>query len=188
MAMENVPHDVVDAKRIGFLADTHSRQPDGSDLPQSVIDAFAGVDLIVHCGDIGNQGLLKRLATLAPVLATRNDGNPGDKGAGELTRVIEAAGKRIGVVFEIGRPGIEVKVEDGLKFPDVAMDEVLRSKFGQRVDVVAFGGTHAAIEEEHDGVLFFNPGSPTLSQDPSVAVLELGDGKARVKIVKVKRS
>src|SRR5215470_15183948 len=57
------------AARIGLIADTHGRRDDGSDLPDAVLQAFAGVDLIVHCGDIGNPGILNRLETVAPVLA-----------------------------------------------------------------------------------------------------------------------
>src|SRR2546423_10358661 len=54
--------------RIGVIADNHSRTADGADVPQAVLDAFAGVDLIVHCGDAGSWATLDRLATVAPVV------------------------------------------------------------------------------------------------------------------------
>jgi predicted phosphodiesterase len=53
--------------------------------------------------------------------------------------------------------------------------------------VVAFGGTHAPYNTAHDGVLFVNPGSPTMPMDfcsASVAVLELG-AKPKAKIVEI---
>ena len=49
------------ARRV--IADNHSGTSDGRDVPQSVLDAFTGVDLIVHCGDAGTWGTLDRLAT-----------------------------------------------------------------------------------------------------------------------------
>ena len=45
-------------RRIGVIADNHSRTSDGADLPQPVLEAFSGVDLIVHCGDAGSWGTL----------------------------------------------------------------------------------------------------------------------------------
>ena len=64
------------AAKIGVIADTHGCREDGSDLPEQVLDAFAGVDLIVHCGDIGNLAILDRLETVAPVLALRGEADP----------------------------------------------------------------------------------------------------------------
>ena len=51
-------------RRIGVIADNHSRTSDGADLPQPVLEAFTGVDLIVHCGDAGSWGTLDRLASV----------------------------------------------------------------------------------------------------------------------------
>jgi hypothetical protein len=176
----------VEARRIGFLADTHSRAKDGSDLPQSVLDAFAGVDLIVHLGDVGQKAILERLKTVAPVIEPA-------KGRGH---VLEAGGVRIGMTFDIARPGLAVKADEaGLHLPERPLAEVLDSKFGGAVDVVAFAGTHRQLREEHGGVLFFNPGSPTLPSDRrgeddqgSVAVLEVREGKADVALVRLKKA
>ena len=48
--------------RIGVVADTHVGEWT-AELPQSVLDAFAGVDLILHAGDITDTSVLDRLAT-----------------------------------------------------------------------------------------------------------------------------
>jgi len=45
------------------------------------------------------------------------------------------------------------------------------------VQVVAFAGTHRPVTFHHEGVLFVNPGSPTLSMPgtpAAVAVVKLG--------------
>ena len=96
-------------RHIGFLADTHSRKADGSDLPQQALDAFEGVDLIVHLGDIGQKGILDRLAKIAPVLvpAGGNKGYVPTNGVGDVTpiKVIEAAGgSSVGLTFNLSHP------------------------------------------------------------------------------------
>ena len=53
--------------RIGVIADTH-----GKVLPE-VHDAFAGVSLILHAGDIGGDAVLAELETIARVIAVRGN-------------------------------------------------------------------------------------------------------------------
>jgi len=128
-------------RRIGFLADTHSRKADGSDLPQQALDAFAGVDLIVHLGDIGQKGILDRLAEVAPVLVPAG----GDRGwvsvggddASPL-RVIEAGGTSVGLTFNVSKPDKAIMASDtGLQFGDKPLAELLRKRFSRTVNVVA---------------------------------------------------
>ena len=191
--MDNaVPYDKVNGTRIGFLADTHVRQEDGSDLPQQVLDAFQGVDLIVHLGDMGQAGVLDRLSTVAPVLATRNarmDPTDGGERIAEGNRVLEMGGVKVGATFELAS-GLETKPQPGkLPLSEGTVDSYISSAFGQLVDVVAFGGTHMELEEERDGVLFFNPGSPTIPMTRpkgslgTVAILDLSGDKPAVHIV-----
>jgi uncharacterized protein len=49
--------------RLGVISDTHGL------LRPEVFDAFAGVDQILHAGDVGRPDLLTELETLAPVTA-----------------------------------------------------------------------------------------------------------------------
>ena len=93
-------------------------------------------------------------------------------------------------------PGKDIVVEqDGsLKFPETPLSDLLGSKFSRIVDAVAYGGTHRQTELEHQGVLFFNPGSPTLLSDRrgdadlgGVAVLDLTGRKPRVNLVRLSR-
>jgi predicted phosphodiesterase len=56
-----------DPKRIGIIADTH-----GLLRPQAM-QALAGVDVILHAGDIGDPGILDRLAALAPLHTLRGN-------------------------------------------------------------------------------------------------------------------
>lgn len=186
-------------KRIGFLADSHSRKADGSDLPQQALDAFAGCTLIIHLGDIGQKGILARLGAVAPVLVPVGD-NKGYilvSGGAAPVKVVESSGVRVGLTFNITNPdkAIVVGESGSLQFGDKPLPDLLLRRFGREVDVVAFGGTHRQLEQAHEGVLFFNPGSPTLPSDRqgdddlgSVAVLDLSSGKPKVQLVRLKKA
>jgi len=85
----------VKATRVGVVSDTHC--PEFLErLPSAIAELLAGVDLILHAGDIGSSGTLAELARLAPVEAIRGDHDRGldlpDR------RVVEVAGKRIGLL------------------------------------------------------------------------------------------
>jgi putative phosphoesterase len=199
------PPTKVSARRIGVIGDDHNAADDGSTLPGEVLDAFEGVDLIVHLGHMGvrtqlARGVLDRLGAVAPVLAVRdysaNESGEmfvtpadGERVAG-LTRVIETDGTRIGAVHSLSQPpGPAITTPPGglpeLSGVDVA--QVLGEKFGGPVDVVAFGSSHRPAVAFAQGVLFVNPGSPTYGKGPgripgqtplgTVGILDL-DGKA----------
>ena len=53
--------------RIGVISDTHGL------LRPEALNALAGVDRIVHAGDIGAPEVLAQLATLAPLDAVRGN-------------------------------------------------------------------------------------------------------------------
>ncbi len=192
----------VSARRIGFLSDTHTQAADGNDLPAELLDAFQGVDLIVHLGHVGHPGALDRLETVAPVLAVQtplDDMLFGDRLADEVargrtagrTRVIEAGGLRIGLVHDFNTGGVAVPLVDGqhLAFPDTPMAEILVSKFGMTVEVVACANTHVEMVVYRQGVLLVNPGSPNLPGGRrkgglgTAAVLAVENGAAELEII-----
>ena len=61
---------------IGVISDTHGL------LDQKVEERFAGVDLILHGGDVGGRDILERLSGSAPVCAVR--GNVDDRECSSL--------------------------------------------------------------------------------------------------------
>jgi putative phosphoesterase len=178
----------VSTRRIGLLADNHSSQDDGSDLPDEVFEAFGDVGLIVHLGHLGvreqlSRGVLDRLERIAPVLAVRDystdkDGKvfitppEGNRVAG-VARVIEVDGLRIGAIHNLSRdPGPEIPAPPG-GIPEIdvtSLGDALEQMFGGRVNVVAFAGTHRAVSVKAGDVLFVNPGSPTYPKGPGRAV------------------
>jgi putative phosphoesterase len=192
-------NDYSSVRRIGFLADTHSNKADGSDLPEQVLEAFQGVDLIVHLGDIGRKGILDRLGEIAPVLVPSGDGKGYISLSGEAAspiKVIESGAISVGLTFNLVQPDKAIVVPDGAELEFAKpLPDLLKRRFGRQVDAVASAGTHRQRHEEHEGVVFFDPGSPTLPSDKqdaddlgSVALLDLSEGKAAVELRRLRKS
>ena len=151
--------------KVGLISDTHSAGS-GQNLPKQVFQALAGVDLILHCGDLECLGVLDSLEKVAPVLAVRGYEDPTEEGdrLAATTRVVALEGVNIGMVHDIQwpTPGITTSPDGtSLHFPSGGTRELLAKKFGQQVDVVVFGDTHEELICYCDGVLLVNPGSPT---------------------------
>ncbi|HEX7167089.1 MAG TPA: metallophosphoesterase family protein [Acidimicrobiales bacterium] len=148
--------------RIGLVADSHSDLCDWPAVLETVRAALGPVDLVLHCGDITASEALDDLETIAPVRATRSEGDPpaAPPRLVEGPTVVDVGGRAIALAFAR---------------PDAAPDGVA---------AVVFGGTHAASVETIDGVLWVNPGSPSLSKARSVAVLTLDDdGRAQADVI-----
>ncbi|MCO5220918.1 MAG: metallophosphatase family protein [Thermomicrobiales bacterium] len=135
---------------IGILSDTHIFAGGGSrTLPTEVIELFRrfDVDLIIHGGDIVIQGLLDRLATVAPVLAVYGNNEPVELWRELPERIVLTAGSHaIGIVH--GHGGASARA-------------VARTAFDEPVEFVIYGHSHIPMIEEENGIVYFNPGSPT---------------------------
>ena len=152
-------------KQVGLISDTHMAGS-GRSLPDAVLQALAGVDLILHCGDLECLGVLDYLETVAPVLAVRGYEDPVESGQrlANQTRVVAVEDVLIGMVHDIQWPTPRIATNPdgtGLVFPSGCAADLMSRKFGQAVDVVVFGDTHEELICLFDGVLVINPGSPT---------------------------
>lgn len=152
--------------RIGVISDTHI--PDrAKELPRQVIIGLKGVDLIVHAGDIVSLSFLDELKKLAPQLKAVC----GNMDYPELTSILPQeeifmAGKyRIAVTHGRGNPA--------------NLLATLKERFRKEgVDVVIFGHSHKSFNEMIDGILYFNPGSPTdkiFCERNSYGIIEIND-------------
>ena len=170
--------------RVGLLADTHSNKNDGSDLPDSVLKAFAKVDLIVHLGDVGKKGIISRLSEVAPVWVPvgggKGYGPPGETGA--PAKVVNGK-TTMGITFNLAQPDKKISVgDDDLGF-EGDMAALLKKRFKEDVGVVAFGGTHRPFHKTYDGIVFVNPGSPNMPMPGSpgaVAVVDVAKAAATI--------
>ena len=152
--------------RAVVLSDTHLRDDGSRRLPDQVYTALRDADVVLHCGDVVERGLLRELATFAPVHAVLGNNDVTLRGTLPERLLVELDGVRIGMVHDSGlTKGRAARMRK--KFPEC--------------DVVLFGHSHAPVDEEGmDGQRLFNPGSPTqrrMQPHPSFGVLDLDDGE-----------
>ena len=133
--------------KIGVISDTHIKNPDRL-LPNEVFEAFEGVDLILHAGDILIEEVLLQLKAIAPVEAVcgNNDSYEIYQKYG-MRKLITVGDKKIGLTHGTGRERTQIN----------AYGEF----FDDQVDCVVFGHSHIPFNEMVNGVLLFNPGSAT---------------------------
>ena len=144
-----------------MVADTHCPEFLAR-LPERVFDALAGVDLILHAGDVDGQSTLAELARIAPVEAVRGDH---DVGLPSLPphREVRVDGKRIVVVHGNRSRWVEEPatfiwtVSLGYYRPHRRLAASLRRRFPD-ADVIVHGHTHRAVIDASGGQLVFNPG------------------------------
>ena len=149
---------------IGLISDTHGLVRPG------VHQALAGVELILHAGDVGGDDVLDELALVAPVLAVfGNTDLPGDpRLEPEIVHVVDGVRIHVSHGHELGSP-TPAKLLD--RYPH---------------DVLVYGHTHRQLVTRAQGRLVVNPGAAgprRFELGPSVARLTIADGRAEVEIV-----
>jgi uncharacterized protein len=139
---------------IGVISDTHGL------LRPEALAALAGVQHILHAGDVGEFSILEKLREIAPVTAIRGNVDVSGRCA-ELpaTDFVGLGGRVFYLVHSVHDLDINPKVAG--------------------VAVVVSGHSHKASVEMKGGVLFFNPGSAgprRFSKPVTVGFVTVGDG------------
>ena len=146
---------------IGVISDTHGL------LRPEAIEALAGVDHILHAGDVGDARILDRLRKVAPLTAIR--GNVDVSGVCATlpaTDAVELGGRLFYLVHSAH---------------DLDIDPVVAG-----VAAVVSGHSHRSSVQERNGILYLNPGSagPRRFDLPvTLARVSLTDGKMLTHIV-----
>ena len=120
--------------QIGIISDTHGL------LRPEALAALDGSDLIIHAGDIGNEGVLASLGRIAPVFAVRGNNDHGDwaeKIPG--SRLVKAGGLSLYVLHDL--------------------KELDHAPSADKCAAVIAGHSHQPSIQKREGVLFINPGS-----------------------------
>ncbi|MFN8063366.1 MAG: YfcE family phosphodiesterase [Vicinamibacterales bacterium] len=150
---------------IGLIADTHGQ------LRPEVIQALAGVHLIVHAGDVGPAAVLAGLSAIAPCFAV--SGNVDDRDDPMLPRERS---------LPVGGLTLHVSHGDELGSPK---PDALLARYD--ADIIVYGHTHRAlVHRGPDGRLVVNPGAAgprRFNLEPSVAILTVDGRHADVRIV-----
>ncbi len=146
--------------RIGLISDTHGL------LRPEALDALAGVERIIHAGDIGGPEVIETLSAIAPVDAVRGNNDKGGWAA-ELPAwlALEFEGVGIHVLHDVNDMDVE---------PTAA-----------GFHVVIAGHSHKPLVKEREGLLLVNPGSAgprRFSLPVTIGYLTVAAGKASATI------
>jgi len=148
---------------IGVISDTHGL------LRPEALTALAGVEHILHAGDVGDSAILEALAEIAPVTAIR--GNVDTEG--ECADLPETEAVMLG-----GR----------LFYMVHAIEDMDISPIAAGVGVVVYGHSHVARVEQRGDVLYLNPGSAgpkRFKLEVTLALVTISEGgvAARVEVL-----
>ncbi len=161
--------------RIGVISDTHI--PSVTDrLPERVFAEFRGVDMILHAGDIVAPSVLEALAKLSKVIAV----------CGNMDRLDVCAELPPKTIVEAGK--VRIGLTHGYGPPDDLLGYVRKQFDGDKVDAIVFGHSHHPMNKTKDGILYFNPGTPTdrrFSHDLSIGLLEIGEKGIKGRIIRL---
>ena len=151
---------------IGVISDTHGL------LRASVHAALAGVEVILHAGDVGGDDVLLELEQIAPVHAVYgNTDPPGDP------RLAAAIEETIG--------GVRIHVSHGHELGAPTPDKLLAR---YDADVIVYGHTHKPLVVHAADRWVVNPGAAgprRFDLVPSVARMTIRDRSVDVEIVKL---
>jgi len=152
---------------IGLVSDTH-----GLVRPE-LHTALAGVELILHAGDVGGDDVLDELGLIAPVLAVYgNTDMPGDP--------------RLAAAIDQTFDDVTVHVSHGHEVGSPTPEKLLARYPAQ---VIVYGHTHRQLVANADSRLVVNPGAAgarRFNLQPSVALLRLDGNRVDVEIVDLK--
>src|SRR6201746_454536 len=119
--------------KIGVISDTHGL------LRPEAERRLAGVDHIVHAGDIGRPEIIDALRRIAPITAIRGNVDSGQWARKYPdTKLVRLAGKSICVLHDL---------------------KMLQVDPGAGIDVIVSGHSHVPKIDTVGGVLHLNPGS-----------------------------
>ena len=149
---------------IGVISDTHGL------LRPDVHTALAGVELILHAGDVGGDEILTELALIAPVHAVYgNTDAPGQPG--------------LSAAINLAVDGVSIHVSHGHEVGSPTPEKLLEC---YAADVVVYGHTHRPLIARASHRLVLNPGAAgprRFDLVPSVAKLTIADGRAEADLI-----
>ncbi len=151
-----------DLIRLGILSDTHI--PDRTaHLPEGILESFsnAGVDAILHAGDICSQSVLDQLSEIAPIHAVQ--GNRDWLYKFKLPKTLNLTFNNVELTLTHGHVSILQYFLD-LAYYGIHNFQYERSyntlkRVHRNANFIIFGHTHRQVFSTYKGVTFLNPGS-----------------------------
>jgi uncharacterized protein len=161
--------------KIGVLSDTHLRSPEPV-LDHILEELFHDADMILHAGDIVSRKVLERLEErdVLAVCGNMDDYEVAD--ALPQSRIISAAGKRIGLMHGWGS-------QEGLA------GRILMRFSEEKPDLIVYGHSHVPFWGKVEGLCMFNPGAASRNRDTgtaTVGIIEIVEGSIEGRFLTVK--
>jgi uncharacterized protein len=152
--------------KIGIISDTHGL------LRAEAVERLAGVDHIIHAGDIGRADVISELRKIAPVTAVRGNIDRDEWAAGyPQTELVKLGGRFFYVLHNLAQ---------------LDLDPIAAG-----IAVVVSGHSHQPKIETVDGVVYLNPGSAgprRFSLPIALATLDVSGDAIRPRIVSLSGS
>jgi len=147
--------EVSDGVRVGVVSDTHGF------FDPRLKDLLAGVDIILHGGDVGSEEVLDDLNRIAPVRAVRGN--------------VDSPDLELPLSLKLSLESLQVEMMHVLPVPQSVLEEwsdamlpggrppnrseKFLATFDEKTGVVVFGHSHLPSLFTLGDRLFFNPGS-----------------------------
>ena len=164
--------------RVGVIADTHlpSLIRSMDELSSDTGEFLTTVELILHAGDVTAPSVLDWCEQFAPIYVARGNNDIFDHPSLAEGHLLEIEGWRIGLTHELRPESRPISVLRDQCFP------------GEEIDILIAGDTHVERLECREGVVFLDPGSPTLPHHKemrlgTVGLLDLTPETLRAEIV-----
>lgn len=174
---------------IGLISDTHLPEAAPSLWPP-IFQAFEGVDLIMHGGDVHEFWVLDQLQDIAPVYCARGNGEDGGGG-----RELQPEDPRVKYAWLVELEGLWIGLTHYVPVPErppnFTLERWIERFFPERrPDIIVSGDTHRHAIETIDGILCVNPGSPTYPHNydttlGTLGLLRLDQGRADAQILQL---
>ncbi len=153
---------------IGLISDTHGL------VRPTVYTALAGVELILHAGDVGGGDVLDELEVIAPVHAVYGNTDPRDD-------------PRFAAAIEIEIGGLRVHVSHGHELAGGRpTPEKLFAAYS--ADVIVYGHTHKQRVVNVEGRWVVNPGAAGARRfdlSPSVARMRIDGSDVQIELIEL---
>ena len=153
--------------RVGLISDTHGL------LRPEIFEVFAGVEHIIHAGDVGPAELLDELAAIAPVTAVWGNTDGWD------------VRDRVPEVAEVSLGGARVVVLHGMQLGSPS--PALAVAAYPEADLIVFGHSHRAVIKRVGRTLAVNPGSagrPRFRDPVTAAIAQIApDGEVTADLI-----
>jgi len=150
--------------KLGIISDTHDF------FDPKIPGLFAGVEHILHAGDVGSPFIAFELEQIAPVTAVLGNTDVGMRL--RETEIVELAARKFLIHHIVN--------------PHAPSDKLKMRIARERPDAVIFGHTHKKFCETIGGILFFNPGysgKPKFGVERSVAILHCDEKEIRAEFL-----